>query len=178
MDGAIPCLCGAMPLIEKKTMDEDFGPVEAFKYKCPACKEKELPFLGQWGNCGALQEWNRIAKKRSYHKRTLEYNTHGVCASPPFKAYEWNGRKGRDKIIIEIYLDNSMYYYCYDYHCKNHGHGFNVGIESPCYPAIEIAKKNAVKEIAKSEKSLGRIARELLLPKYKQVNLFETEGAL
>jgi hypothetical protein len=41
------------------------------KYRCPACAEKELPFLDTRVAAGV---WNLIAPKRSYHRRTLEYN--------------------------------------------------------------------------------------------------------
>jgi hypothetical protein len=58
--------------------------------------------MGQWHDLGALQEWNRIAHKRSYHKRTLEYNDSGILISPPFKTIEWaNEKKACEKATVE-----------------------------------------------------------------------------
>jgi hypothetical protein len=87
------CLCGSQPIIERKPITGNFALLEeVVKYKCLNCKDKELPWLGQFRNNGALQEWNRIAPERSYHKRTLDYNEYGVCISEPFKLLEWKNK--------------------------------------------------------------------------------------
>ena len=165
MDSVIKCLCGAEPIIEKKPIVDDVAIEELFKYRCPNCKEKELPWLGQWHICGALQEWNLIAPKRSYHKRTLEYNYSGVCISPPFKTYRWEDKnKPYENVTIKFYLDNSMYYYCFDYSYKKHGHGSALWISDRCYPSLEIAKKYAIKNILKSDRRLKKIIDKLLSP--------------
>jgi len=164
MDNVINCLCGAAPVVERKPSGDDVIK-ESFKYKCPNCKEKELPWLGQWNDCGALQEWNRIALKRSYHKRTLEYNVNGICISPPFITIEWINKKSIERVTIDFYYDNSMYYFCFDYSYMHHGHGFMVGINDRCYPSLEMAKKIAMKKLIKSDKNLKKIADMLLLPK-------------
>ena len=156
----VNCICGAGPVVEKRTD----GGAELFKYKCPNCKEKELPWLGQWSNCGALQEWNRIAQKLSYHKRTLEYNYCGACISPPFKTFKWEDKKRYWHVIIDFYFDNSMYYYCFDYSYKNKGHCYGFSVRCRCYPTFEFAKRIAVKKIIKSDKRLKKIVRGLFLP--------------
>jgi len=172
MNDIIKCLCGANPIIEQKTNSRNVAIKELYKYKCPNCKEKELPWMGQWDGCGALQEWNRIALKRSYHKRTLEYNDCGVCISPPFKVYRWENKKNHyENLTINFYLDNSMYYFCFDYNYMHHGHGSGLWISDRCFPSLEIAKKYAIKNIIKSDKNLKKILGILLMP--KQGELFE-----
>jgi len=170
MNDAVKCLCGAEPVIERMPNIGNVAIEELFKYRCPNCKEKELPWMGQWHDCGALQEWNRIARKRSYRKRTLEYNDSGMCVSPPFKTIEWvNEKKAYEKVTIGFYLDNSMYYFCFDYNYMNHGFGFMVSIGSHGYPSLEIAKKAAMKKMLRSDKSLKKILDALLLPKQREL---------
>ena len=162
----VKCLCGAEPIVEEKPVIGDAAVEKAFKYRCPNCKEKELPWLAQWPHCGAWDDWNQIAHKRTYHRRTLEYNLHGVCISPPYKTFEWRDkRKAHEFVKIEFYLDNSMYYFCYGYSYKGNGHGFCVSIKAKCYPTFEIAKKVALKKILKDNKALKKMVMELLSPK-------------
>ena len=133
------CLCGAEPAIEKKPITGNHAIEELFKYRCPNCKEKELPWLGQWPHCGAWEEWNRIAPKRSYHKRTLEYNINGACVAKPYKVFEWHDKKKYNYLTIKIYLDNGMYYYCRDYWWKDGGGANGVWIGEPGLPSLELA---------------------------------------
>jgi hypothetical protein len=168
------CLCGADPIVEQKPFISDYGnDVILYKYKCPNCKEKELPWMRQGDGWGALQIWNDIAGKRSYHKRTLEYNEHGVCISPPFKTLEWvNEKKTYEKVTVNFYLDNSMYYYCYDYWYKNGGCCTGLWIGDPCFPSFETASKAAMKDLTDGNKELKEIAEELLSPIPVQGELF------
>ena len=160
------CVCGADPIVEEKPVIGNHAVGKVFKYRCPNCKEKELPWIGQWDYCGALHDWNRIAHKRTYHRRTLEYNINGVCVSPPYKTFEWRGKnKAYEMVIIDFYLDNSMYYFCYEYFYQGGGHAFAVSVNSNCYPSFEIAKKVALKKILRDNKALKKIAMELLSPK-------------
>jgi hypothetical protein len=167
------CLCGSLPVVDRKTVETDYGTVEVFKYRCPVCCQKELPWLGQWHDCGAREEWNRIAPKRSYHKRTLEYNMHGVCIAEPYKVYEWRDKKrGYEHLTVKIYRDNSVFYYCRDYHYKTGGSGSGLWIGSPGYPSLEEVKRRAMREIIKGRKDLVKIAKELLSPEFRQGELF------
>jgi len=168
----VNCLCGAAPFVEQKVVSRDYGEIEIFKYKCPVCKEKELPWLRQWKDSGALQSWNRIAEKCSYHKRTLPYNVHGICTAPPYKTFEWKSKKNYDHVVIDFYLDNSMFYYRFDYMYKNSGHVFALSIDDKCFPSFEIAKQTAVKEILKNKKEFASIMNELFIP--EQGDLFGT----
>jgi len=164
MNNIINCLCSAEPICERKSFDSK-AIDELIKYKCPNCKEKELPWLGQWKDCGALQEWNRIALKKSYHKRILEYNENGVCISEPYKTLEWrNKTKSCENLTIKFYHDNSMYYYCLSFYYLHHGHSFALWIGDRCYPTFEMAKKVAIRHVLKSDKNLRKIIEEFLLP--------------
>ena len=58
MNHIINCLCGNAPVVEQKFVTRDYGEVKICKYKCPTCKEKELPWLREGGSFGALQYWN------------------------------------------------------------------------------------------------------------------------
>jgi len=156
------CLCGAEPIVEQK----EGGYTRLFKYSCPNCKEKELPYLGQWRDCGALQEWNSIASKRSYHRRTLEYNENGVCLAEPFKVFEWREKKSINHITVKLFLDNGMYYYAYDYWFKNSGSGCGLWIGAPCFPSIEIALRHAEKRLIKIG-APQKYTEKLLLPVIK-----------
>ena len=147
MDEIKKCLCGADPIIEKKTTG-DLAVPEAYKYRCPNCEEKELPYLGQWHDCGALQEWNNIAHKSRYKKRPFEYNVHGVCISPPFQTLEWRNKK-YDHVTIDFFCGNSRYFYCIDYYYNNKGHGSSLWISDPCFISLEMAKKSAMKSLEK-----------------------------
>jgi len=165
----LKCLCGAEPIVEHKTVvEERVGSFEVYKYRCPNCVEKELPWLGQWYDSGALQEWNRIALKRSYHKRTLEYNLHGVCTSEPHKVFEWRGKKGIDHLTVKIFLDNSMYYYCLSYSLKNSGGGFGSWIGTSGFPSLDLLKRHVVKRF---KDGLKKEAEKLLLTE-EQMELF------
>jgi hypothetical protein len=160
-----PCHCGAMPVVEKKILPMEYGwemPVE--KWRCPNCPEKELPFLDARKNYPkALWEWNRIAPKRSYHRRTLAYNESGVCVDEPFKVFEWRDKKKAYwQITIKFYLDNGMYYYCYDYWYGNGGSGKALWIGDPCFPSMEIAKKHAMRHLVKSDRQIKGIVKALL----------------
>lgn len=162
MDGILKCLCGAGPVIEEKPIHGNCAIDTVFKYRCPNCKEKELPWLGQWNHCGALQEWNHIAQKRSYHKRTLEYNEHGVCISTPDKIFEWRDKKKTYyKVTVNFYFDNLKVYYCFDFNYKNNGHGYGLFIRDRCFPSLELAKKDAMKEILRSDNNLEKIIERL-----------------
>ena len=173
MNSVTNCLCGAESVIERKTVARYYGSTEIFKYKCPKCVEKELPWLRQGENHGALQEWNEIAKKSPYHKRTLEYNDSGICVSPPFKTFEWRNTKKYEDVVVDFYFDNSMYYYRYGYNYKNSGYSFGLDISAPGFPSLETAKKNAMEEIIENKKDLEKIARILLVS--VQGNLFDQE---
>jgi len=165
MHEMINCLCGANPIVEQKAIATHYMDMAVFKYKCSNCKEKELPWLGQWKDCGALQEWNRIAKKRSYHKRTLEYNEHGACIAPPYKVFEWRDKKKvYVHLTLKFYFDNSMYYYSYSYWYKNGGCGFATSIRDKCFPSLEIAKKHAIGRILKGDRNLKKIVENLFIP--------------
>jgi len=165
------CLCGAEPIVEQK----EGGYTGLFKYRCPNCKEKELPWLGQWRDCGALQEWNTIAEMENYRKRTLEYNENGVCVAAPFKVFEWREKKSINHISVEVYFDNGMYYYCYDYWFKNGGSGCGLWINAPCFPSIQITLNHAQKHLINIGGPREQIEK-LLLPEIKpeavQMELF------
>jgi hypothetical protein len=158
------CLCGAVPLVESKIIKTDYdSEFEVYKYRCPACREKELPWLGQWHDCGALQVWNRISSERSYHKRILEYNEHGVCIAPPYKTYEWRDKKKTHwNLTVNFYLDNSMYYYCFDCWYKNSGYGSGLWIGESGYPSMDNAKHQAAVNIVKHNRNLEIIVKQLL----------------
>jgi len=168
MSEILKCFCGAEPIVEGKTVEYAFGIREIFKYRCPNCSEKELPWLGQWTETGALQEWNNIALKRSYHKRTLDYNIHGVCISEPYKVYEWRDKSKIDHLIVKIFLDNSMYYFCREYWHKTGGCGCGLWIGTSGFPSLELAKRHAAKGL---NESLEKIAKKLLLSE-NQMELF------
>jgi hypothetical protein len=164
------CLCGADPIVEKKVggcLDE------LFKYRCPDCKEKELPWLGQWGDFGALQEWNRIAPKKSYRKRTLEYNENGACVAEPTMVLEWRAKKGIDHITIEIFEDNGRFYYAYDYWLKNGGVSSGLSISDTGFPTKELLLANVKKRLGKLGRKEGvmKIFNELI-PENVQMELF------
>jgi hypothetical protein len=164
MTDVMPCLCGAMPLVEKgvgKFVSGD-GEAPTERYRCPNCANKELPFLDARGSSpDSLREWNRIAPKRSYHKRTLRYNIHGVCVDEPYKVFEWRERKYWH-VTVTFYLDNGMYYYCFDYDYRNGGIGSGLWIGDPCFPSMAAAKRHAVKMLAKGDKRVAAIAKRLL----------------
>ena len=159
------CLCGADPVVDKKG--------ELFKYRCPNCAEKELPWLNQRHDYGALQEWNRIAPKKTYRKRTLEYNEHGVCIAEPSDVLEWKDKKGRDHITIKIYKDNGRFYYCYRWSLKNSGGGCGLWIGQNGYPTMELLKKYAKKRLGRVGKMEGimKILNKLI-PEKAQMELF------
>jgi len=138
------CLCGALPIVEEK-VDGFLGTL--YKYRCPSCAEKELPWLGQWHDSGALQEWNRIAPKKTYRKRTLEYNDSGVCVAEPSTVMEWRAKKGIDHVTIEIYEDNGRFYYCYDWSLKNEGCATGLWIGTSGFPTMELLMANAKKRL-------------------------------
>ncbi|MDR2370423.1 MAG: hypothetical protein LBD71_02985 [Treponema sp.] len=171
MNDIKPCLCGAMPAVERKTVVTDYEeelPVE--KWKCPRCAEKELPFLDarEWGEKGegssCLRAWNRIADEPDYRRRTLKYNEHGVCVDEPYKTYEWRDKKRFSNHVTAIfYLDNGMYYYCYDYWYKDGGAGRGLWIGDPCFPSMAAAKKHAAKKLSGKRREIAGIAKELLL---------------
>jgi hypothetical protein len=152
-----------MPEVERKTIETEYGDKEVFKYRCPNCDQKELPWLGQWNGCGAMEEWNRIAPKCSYHKRTLEYNIHGVCVAEPFRVFEWRDRKkAYHHVTLSFYLDNSMYSYCYDYWRENGGGSKGLWIGDLFFPSMTAAKKHVTQELIKRMNIAG-IVKELLL---------------
>jgi hypothetical protein len=162
-----------MPQVEMKNIETDYGMQEICKYRCPVCGEKELPWLGQWRDCGAREEWNRIAPKRSYHKRTLEYNIHGVCIAEPYKVYEWRDKKqNHSHLTVKIYLDNSIFYYCRDYHYKNGGSGSGLWIGDSGYPSLKEVKCRAAEEIAKSNRAIEGIVKGLLSSEMRLLKLF------
>jgi hypothetical protein len=160
-----------MPVVEKGTVtDEDWGERPVEKYRCPACAEKELPFLDPWV---AARAWNMAAPKRSYHRRTLEYNIHGVCVGEPYREYEWRDKKKQwFHVTITFYLDNGVYYYRYDYWYRNGGAGSGLSINTPGFPSFDMAKKNAAKELVKrGKKGIANIVKKLLFS-YVQGELF------
>jgi len=174
MDEIKKCLCGADPIIEKKTTDNIAVP-EVYKYRCPNCEEKELPFIGQWHESGASEAWNRIAQKSRYKKRPFEYNIHGVCISPPFQVLQWENKKksaalfphnGRpiEHITVNFFYGNSRYFYCFDYNYKHNGGGFWLSINDPCFISLEMAKKSAMKALIKRNKDLKKIVEKLFSP--------------
>jgi hypothetical protein len=165
MNEIVKCLCGALPIIEQKP-GKDMG---LFKYRCPNCMEKELPWLGQWRDCGALQEWNRIAQKNSYRKRTLEYNDHGVCIAAPSEVLEWRDKKKYDHFTIKIYTDNGRFYYCCDYWWKTGGGSCGLWIGVSGFPTIELLKEN----IRKRYKGMEGI--EQMIQKLMQLNPVQNE---
>jgi len=148
-------------------LEGSFPKVELFKYRCPNCKEKELPWLRQWHDCGALLEWNRIAPKRSYHRRTLEYNEHGACMANPFKIFEWREKKSYNHITIELYRDNGAYYYSYDFWFKDGGASAGLSISDPCFPSAKAALIHAEKRLIKMGSPL-KYTEKLLLPEIKE----------
>jgi hypothetical protein len=162
-----------MPEMEKKTIEEGYGPREVFKYHCPNCGQKELPWLGQWRDGGAGEAWNRIAQERNYKRRTLKYNMHGVCIDEAFKVFEWRDKKkGHQHITITFYLDNGMYYYCYDFWYGNGGAGSGVWIGDPCFPSMDAAKQHALRMFEKHYKETAGIVEKLLKPEPVQGILF------
>ena len=168
----VKCLCGADPIVEEK---EGGCLGKLYKYRCPNCAEKELPWLGQWPDNGALQEWNRIAPKRTYRKRTLEYNEHGSCIAEPSTVLEWRAKKGYDRVTVEIYEDNGRFYYCYDYWLKDGGACCGLSISETGYPTMELVKLAAKKRL----KKIGRKKREgmmkmlnAIIPDKVQMELF------
>ncbi|WP_461246348.1 hypothetical protein [Treponema sp. R6D11] len=165
------CLCGALPIIEEKP-DDSLGKV--YKYKCPNCEQKELPFIGQWWDWGALQEWNRIAPKKSYRKRTLEYNESGSCIAEPTSIIEWKAKKGHDHLTIEIYEDNGRFYFGYSCSYKNSGAHSGLGIMDTGFPTMELLKKYIKKRIVKiinMDKEAKKIV-DMLFPENIQQELF------
>jgi hypothetical protein len=136
------CLCGSMPIIKEKK-GGCLG--KLYKYRCPNCHEKELPWLGQWNDCGALREWNKIALKKQYRKRTLKYNEHGVCVSKPSEILEWE--KGNDSIIVKIYKDNGRFYYCCKTQYKQRGVSFGLWIGDKGYTTMDLLKENIKKKL-------------------------------
>jgi len=165
------CLCGASPIVEEKA-GGCLG--KLYKYRCPNCAEKELPWLGQWHDCGALQEWNRIAPKRSYRKRTLEYNENGVCVAEPSEILEWRAKKGIDHITIEIYEDNGRFYYCYGWWLKDGGGGCGLCLCDTGFPTMELLKANAKKRLLRmiGEKERAEKILNTLIPEIVQKELF------
>jgi len=165
------CLCGALPVVEEKA-GGCLG--KLYKYRCPNCAEKELPWLGQWSDCGALQEWNSIAPKKSYCKRTLEYNEHGVCVVESSTVMEWKAKKGIDHVTIEIFEDNGRFYYCYDWSLKNEGCSTGLWIGTSGFPTMELLKANAKKRLkrmlARKEGAMKII--NALIPEIVQMELF------
>jgi hypothetical protein len=163
----VRCLCGATPIVEKK----DGGVNGLFKYRCPNCREKELPWLGQWHhNSGALQEWNSIAPKKSYKRRTLEYNVHGVCVAEPNETVEWRDKKRYDHVTVKIYKDNGRFYYCYNYGYKNSGAGGGLGIGDSGFPTMELLKARVRKKLG-DVKKIRKIVYKLF-PENVQMELF------
>ena len=164
MKPIVKCRCGADPIIEKKTI-RDISVREVYKYRCPNCEEKELPYLGQWHDSGALEAWNRIAQKSRYKKRPFEYNIHGVCISPPFQVLEWKDKKNViDFITVNFFYANSRFFYCFDYNYKHNGSGFMLSINDPCFISLEMAKKSAMKSLIKRNKDMKKIVKKLFLP--------------
>jgi len=171
------CLCGAEPIVEKKPCndgdyDEDYM---LFKYHCPNCKEKELPWLGQWSDCGALQEWNTVAGEKEYRKRTLEYNEHGVCVAEPWKILEWSGKKGRDKVTIEIFYDNDVYYYGYGYLIKNEGASSGLWISDKGFATLKLLGEDVMENLNKEsikEIVCGLVKSYIEKPQLTQAELF------
>jgi len=158
------CLCGAEPIIEEKSLTDNNEIEKVYKYKCPNCKEKELPWLGQWHNGGALHEWNIIAKKRAYHKLMLEYNIIGICLSPPLISFKWkNKKKVWEKLTIDFFFDNFLYYYCFDYWYLNHGHSYKFGIGDKSFSSFKIAKEDAINNLIKLEKNLEKILEDIFM---------------
>jgi hypothetical protein len=153
------CLCGSLPVVEKDTGELNI-PIE--KFHCPVCANKELPFLDARDS---MREWNRIAPDRDYHKRTLEYNIHGVCTDKPYKIFEWRDRtKKLQHVTIPFYFDNGMYYYCYDYWYKNSGSGRGLWISDSGFPSMAQAKKHAAQELLKFKEITGIVKEVLFTP--------------
>ena len=169
-----PCLCGAMPIVEKKINKVEYDATtrtylweqELSKYHCPNCKNKELPWID---SRDYPRIWNDIALKKSYHKRTLAYNYNGVCIDEPFIIYEYN-QGTKIQLKIKFYLDNFMYYYCFNFWYKHHGGSGAMSISSPCFHTMEKAKLAAKKELYHREKKLLKIVNQLFAP--KQMELF------
>jgi len=165
------CLCGTLPIVEEKA-GGCLG--KLYKYRCPNCAEKELPWLREWDDCGALQQWNRIAPKKSYRKRTLEYNENGVCITEPSEILEWRAKKGIDHITIEIYEDNGRFYYCYDWWLKDRGQSCGLCLCDTGFPTMELLKANAKKRLGKMLEKKEGVAKILnaLIPEIVQKELF------
>lgn len=170
MNKPIKCLCGALPVIEEKS-DENG---KLYKYKCPNCEQKELPWLAQWKDCGALQEWNRIAQKKSYRKRTLEYSSGGMCVAKP-KILEWKAKKGHDHITLEIYEDNGRFYFGWNWHFRNSGSAGGLGIMDSGFPTMGLLKARVKKRILRlagcGEKEVKKMLNTLI-PETVQGELF------
>jgi hypothetical protein len=112
-----------------------------------------------------MGEWNRIAPKKSYHRRTLEYNIHGVCIDRPFKVFEWRDKKKNyNHVTVTFYFDNGMYYYCYDYLYKDGGTGKGLWTGDPCFPSMAAAKKHAARELIKRGTIAGIVKALLFDP--------------
>jgi hypothetical protein len=146
-----------MPVVEKGVGDRGI-PVE--KYRCPACANKELPFLD---HRDAARRWNAIAPVSDYHKRTLAYNMHGVCVDEPCKVFKWRDRKKTyNNVTIAFYRDSGMYYYGYSYWYENGGGGTGLWINDPCFPSMEAAKKHALKTLSERDEDIAGIVKRLL----------------
>jgi hypothetical protein len=153
-----------MPIVERKIIkDEEYGwDIEVEKWRCPVCENKELPFLDarrSSNNC--IRQWNNIAQMKNYHKHTLDYNIYGVCMAKPLKLLEW--RKKDNWIKVNIYYDNGMYYYCYDYWYKEEGKGTGLWIGDMGFSTMAAAKRHAVLEICSRKKDFSKIVETLLL---------------
>jgi hypothetical protein len=163
----IKCLCGAEPIVEK----DNSGAIKLFKYRCPNCKEKELPWIGQWRDTGALQEWNSIAQMEIYHKRTLEYNECGCCTAEPSEVLEWSDKKKwADHVTFDIFMDNGQFYYRWDWGYKNEGAGTGLSIDAVGFPTIELLKAD-IKRVFGKHKVIGHIVQKLI-PDIIQNELF------
>jgi DNA modification methylase len=90
----------------------------------------------------------------------------------PYKVYEWRDKK-YDYLTVKIYLDNSMFYYCYGWQYKHNGHGSGLWIGNSGYPSLKEAKQKAMGEIIKINRSLAEIAKGLLLSELRQKELFD-----
>jgi hypothetical protein len=167
MSGIKPCLCGAMPLVEKgvgKFVSGD-GEAPTEKFRCPNCANKELPFLDARGSFpDSAREWNRIASEKNYRKRTLEYNMHGVCVDEPYKEFSWRDKKKAGRhVTVTFFLDNGMYYYRYSFLHGNEGSHKGLWISDPGFPSMDAAKKAAARTLAEKNESVAGIVKNLLL---------------
>jgi hypothetical protein len=117
-----------------------------------------------------LQEWNRIAPKKSYRRRTLEYNEHGACAAEPSEILEWRDKKGYNHVTIEIYADNGRFYYGYDYLWKGGGSCCGLGIMNTGFPTMQLLRDNVRKKLGRI-KGIESIIHKLI-PENVQMELF------